>query len=227
MVRRWSSVNRFNFSLKNKTKKFFFFKKSSKYRVFKITVSVRRFFRKYTKFRRKAFNRLRHKTNWLIYSNVLKFWSFDYLNTKTFAKKTWIAGSQQFNIVAFNWSSVKNINSDIFFNYSFNILNLNFFFLYNKNSFRHNLNFIFWNKFKNISICLTEDFQTQEFDSTPSLFYYDELFYEIPSDFNNNGLSLFNSNFFFFFETNNSITLKQSLTFYNICRYLTILDILN
>lgn len=225
MVRRWSSINTFNFSLKNKNKKLFFFKKSSKYRVFRITVSVRKFYKKFTKFRRKAFNRLRHKTNWLVYSNILKFWSCDYLNTKSFAKKSWILNSRQFNVVTFNWSSVKNLNTEIFFNYNFNILNLNSFFFFKKIWFCNNSYFTFWDKFKNISISLSESYLPNEFDATPALFYYEDFFYEIFSDFNQNDVSSFDFTFFSFYGTCGNLIFEQYLNIYKTSIYLTVLDL--
>lgn len=224
MVRRWSSINTFNFSLKNKNKKLFFFKKSAKYRVFRVTVSVRRFFRKYTKFRRKAFNRLRHKTNWLIYSNIIKFWSYDYLNTKSFTKKIWMLNSQQFNVIIFNWSSVKNLNTELFFNYNFNILNLNSLFL-NRTWFDSASYFSFWNKFKNISIGLSENYLTNEFDSTPALFHYEDFFYEVLADFNKNESLLFDSIFLSIYDTTNDLIFEQYLNIYKINIYLTVLDL--
>ena len=150
MVRRWSCINNFNFTLK-KNKKLFFFKKSSKSRVFKLTVSTRKFFKKYTKFRRKAFNRLRHKTNWLVYSNIFKFWSYDYLMTKTFNKKIWLINFQQYNTLIFNVSSVKNLNLDLFFNLNYHILNVNSFFFKKPVSASHDL---FFEKISKMHLCL-------------------------------------------------------------------------
>ena len=44
------------------SKNFFFFRKAAKINIFKSSVSTRRFNKKYTKFRRKAFNRLKIHT---------------------------------------------------------------------------------------------------------------------------------------------------------------------
>ena len=217
MVRRWSRINDFNFSLKNK--KLFFFKKSSKSRVFKLTVSTRKFFKKYTKFRRKAFNRLRHKTNWLLYSNVLKFWSHDYLKTRTFGKKFLLNNVYTYNLVSFNWSSTKNLNIDLFFNVTYSILNLNAL-IFKKNINTSSVDFFFWKNFKNISIAMIEDISDLDMNPAPSLFYYDKFFYE----FDNNPAELLNYDFFIFFKTNDQMLQIQILNFYKFFIYLTFLD---
>lgn len=219
MVRRWSRINEFNFSLKNK--KLFSFKKSSKSRMFKLTVSTRKFFKKYTKFRRKAFNRLRHKSNWLIYSNVLKFWSHDYLNTKTFAKKTWLINSQKFSFIIFNWSSVKNLNSDLFFNLNYNILNLNS--LFSKTKCNYSKFFFFWTNFNNISIGLTDanELTLNDINPLPTLSYFENYLYE------NNPNSFFKdeNSYFLFFNNMEKFVNQQFLNYYKIFLYLTILDL--
>lgn len=219
MVRRWSRINEFNFFFKNK--KLFFFKKSSKYKMFKLTVSTRKFYKKYTKFRRKAFNRLRHKTNWIIYSNLFKFWSYDYLTTKTINKKFWLMNSQQFNFIAFNWSSVKNTNSELFFNFSYHMLNINSLFFKQKTEILNSNNFLFWKNFKNISIALTETFNTIDAEAASSLLLYDNLFYEIPND-----LNLFlNYDFFIFFKLNDTYSFQYLLNIYKLFTYLTLFDL--
>ena len=126
MVRRWSSINTFN--LFYKLSKIKLFKKITKKRIFKLTVSTRKFYKKYSRFRRKAFNRLRHKNNWTIYSNVFKFWSHDYLNSKNFYRKYWSLYSYKINFIAFNWNSLVNTNVDLFFNTTFCLSSFNRFF---------------------------------------------------------------------------------------------------
>jgi len=219
MVRRWSRINEFNFSLKNK--KLFFFKKSSKSRMFKLTVSTRKFFKKYTKFRRKAFNRLRHRSNWLVYSNVLKFWSCDYLNTKTFSKKTWFINSQKFNFIIFNWSSVKNLNNELFFNLNYNILNLNALFF--KNKCNYSKFFFFWADFNNVSIGLTDthELTLNDINPLPVLSYFENYFYENDC---NEFLKNENTYFLFFNNIENSVN-QQFLNYYKFFIYLTILDL--
>lgn len=217
MVRRWSRINNFNIYFKN-NKKLFFFKKSSKFRMFKLTVSTRRFFKKYTKFRRKAFNRLRHKTNWLVYSNVFKFWSHDYLNTKTLNKKLWLLGFNQYNTLVFNFNSVKNMNTELFFNLNYHILNLNSFFL--RKVPQNSENFSFWKKYKNSSVAFSEE-NFLEPTLAFTLFHYDNVFYEITENLS------FSSDydFFSFFKTNFNIVNIQLKNFYIFFIYLTLLDL--
>lgn len=218
MVRRWSRINEFNFSLKNK--KLFFFKKSSKSKVFKLTVSTRKFFKKYSKFRRKAFNRLRHRSNWLIYSNVLKFWSYDYLNIRTFNKKSWSLNIYEYNFIIFNWSCVKNLNADLFFNLKYNIINLNSF-IYRQISTKPTT-FFFWNNFKNTSLSSSDYILESDTDTSFSLIFYDNLFYEIQDVTN---IKKINDTFSVLFTNNFNAMIQQKLNFYKFLIYLTILDL--
>lgn len=126
MIRRWSHIKQFNMSLDTdcSSKNFFFFRKAAKINIFKSSVSTRRFNKKYTKFRRKAFNRLKHKTNWLIYTNVFKFWSQDYLSNKYVAKSQFLSGLFIDNFFFINFNFAKNKNPEIFSNWNFSFLNL-------------------------------------------------------------------------------------------------------
>ena len=74
MVRRWSSINTINTSLLSFAK----FAKIFKVSVFRSVVNYKRYAVKYTKFKRRTLARWKHRTNWIIYLNVIKFWVDDY-----------------------------------------------------------------------------------------------------------------------------------------------------
>lgn len=133
MVRRWSYINFFNFH-ENKNS-FHFFKKTFKINVFKKSVSLKRFTKKYTKFKRKAFNRLRHQSNWMIYHNVFKFWSKDFLFVKNYSRYQYFDGIFINNFIFFNCNFFKNKNINIYCNWNFYFFNfpkttLNYFYFF-------------------------------------------------------------------------------------------------
>jgi len=87
MIRRWSHLNKLRVSINseksNDFKSFNYIRKLAKAYVFRTFLLSRRFNRRYlTKFKRKAYGRLRHKTNWSIYYAVFKFWCFDFTNNR-------------------------------------------------------------------------------------------------------------------------------------------------
>lgn len=125
MVRRWSCVNTINISIDFKNFSYFL-KKRYKFVNFKSSLSLKRFNKKYTKFKRKAFNRIKHLKNWNIYHNV-------------------------FNIWAKSYSFYKKVNKIQFLN--FNMQNTftfyNFVFLTNKIDLTRAASFTFFNNIKN------------------------------------------------------------------------------
>lgn len=141
MVRRWSRINNFNFFFKKKT--FFSFKKLTRIKNFRSILVARRFTKKYTKFKRKAFNRLRHQSNSLLYINIFKFWAKDYLVIKNMVKKQFSLNLFLYNFFFFDWSSCINRNPYIFFN-SF------FFFV---NNFKNKKNYNFYHSYCQTSYC--------------------------------------------------------------------------
>jgi len=225
MIRRWSCINIFNLSFKEK--KTFSLKKTAKSRIFKLSVSTRKFNKKYTKFRRKAFNRLRHRSNWMIYSNIFKFWSQDYLANRSFIKKNWLLNVFKNNFIFFNWSSCKNQNIEIFFNFNFNFFNINFLKIKSNDfltygSKKNSPSFFL----KNASVGSYNDEILQNnhaFSSISSLFFYENLYFDtltypcfakMP-----NLLSLVES-------TNNINTLTSSITLNSLTEYYTQLILL-
>ena len=204
MVRRWSYINLFNFEEKKKNS--FFLKKSYKLTIFKKSVSLKRFNKKYTKFRRKAFNRLKHQSNWMIYHNVFKFWSKDYLFNKNYARRQYFEGFFLNNFLFFNFNFIKNRNINTFYNWNFYFFNFSkktFFYFY-KHKFSH-LNL------KNSTITKGWYFSTIDSNNLAFPIYseWDKNFFPIGS-----GKQFFNLNFFF--ETLNLLLIKKLNEYYKI-----------
>lgn len=119
MVRRWSHINYLNSFFLLNSFNFFKIKKKNKIYNIKFSLSLKRFNKKFTKFRRKSLKKIKHLTNWIIYHNIFKFWSKDFLLKKKISSYLFI-----FNIFFKNY---------FFFNL----------FLYKKNFiFLNNCNFI-------------------------------------------------------------------------------------
>lgn len=91
---------------------------------FKSSVSLKRFNKKYTKFKRKALNRIKHINNWAIYHNIFKYWSKDYCFFRKIAQRQFYVNlffkNYLFYNFTFNRNSLIPINdwNFIFYNFS-------------------------------------------------------------------------------------------------------------
>lgn len=227
MVRRWSFINYSNLSLNFKdSKKFFFYKKIAKVKIFKSTVVARRFYKKYTKFRRKAFNRMKHRTNWLIYTNVFKFWSQDYLNNKYPAKVQFLTNFFVDNFFFFNFNAMKNKNPEIFFNWNFTFINLSqhrtTLPVLKWSIWTNSSNFLNSRKFlNNKSLSLgwkTDKFVSNEL-TVPTYSSWDQLWYLNDYSEENFKISLF-FDFNLFYTNMHNIFFHKILIFYKILIFL-------
>ena len=144
MVRRWSCLINItnNFSNNN----FFFLK--HKINLFKTSVNFKRFTFKLTKFKRKAFIRLKHRSNFLLYTNVLKFWIKDYLFNKHYIKYQYFNKIFINNFFFYNFNFIKNRNENFFYNFNFYfsiLTNKTYFYFHNKSPFYGNTSlFLAW-----------------------------------------------------------------------------------
>nr|ASY95722.1 hypothetical protein [Stylonychia lemnae] len=124
MIRRWSHINYFQATVNSEKSKSFksfnYIRKVSKAYVFRTSLVSRRFNRRYlTKFKRKAYNRIRHRTNWSIYYSIFKFWSLDFLNNKYPIKFEYMLNNFTDNFFFFNFNFVKNKSPEGFSNWNF------------------------------------------------------------------------------------------------------------
>ncbi len=118
MIRRWSCIIdiTLNFNILSQ------FKKTHKIALFKSSVNFKRFAFKVTKFKRRALMRLKHRSSFLIYNNIFKYWVKDFMFNKLYLKY------QFFNRIF--------VNNFFFYNFNFIFTTLNnkkfFYFSHNK-----------------------------------------------------------------------------------------------
>lgn len=114
------------------------FEKKYKVSSFVSLINLKKFFFKFTKFKRKSLSRIKHKTTWLVYSNIFSLWVKDYFFIKKYIKIQFFYNIFFYNIFFYNINFIKNNN--------INKLNNNFNFIYmflNKkifNYYNYNLN---------------------------------------------------------------------------------------
>lgn len=137
MVRRWSCLIDINSNFDNNS----FFKKRYKLYAFRTSIKYRRYIYKITKFRRKSLIRIKHRTNWRIYTNVLKLWVRDYSFNKHLARYQFFNKIFINNFFFYNFNFVKNRNVAIFYNFNFIfsvLTNKNYYYHYKNKSFNFN-----------------------------------------------------------------------------------------
>jgi hypothetical protein len=115
VIRRWSCL----ITLNNNFNSFDFFKKNHKINLFKSSVKFKRFSRKNTRFKRKSLIKFKHQSNWLIYTNVIKFWIKDYIFNKNYIKYQFFNKIFINNFYFYNFNFIKNRNEGSFYNFNF------------------------------------------------------------------------------------------------------------
>ena len=141
MVRRWSCINQFNLNLTYLAK----FDQKFKVKFFLSLVRLKKFFYLFTKFKRKSLSRIKHKTTWLVYSNVFKLWTRDYCFIKKYAKSQFVYNIFLYGTFFYNMNFIKNKTSTILSN-NFNFV---YFFFTRKFANYHNRNL---NTFKHVNM---------------------------------------------------------------------------
>lgn len=148
MVRRWSRVNNLNLNLID----FKVFKKNFKVRIFKSSVSFKKFTKKFTKFKRKTLVKFKHNANWLIYTNVIKFWLKDFMFNKHYHSYQYFNKIHLNSLFVLNFNFVKNTNKTYTnnLNYFYSVLikkSYKYFHLYGfKYPFNTSLAFVWYQK---------------------------------------------------------------------------------
>jgi hypothetical protein len=137
MIRRWSCLININNTF-NAGDRFFL---KHKINLFKTSVNFKRFTFRLTKFKRKAFIRLKHRSNFLLYTNVLKYWVKDYLFNKHYNKYQYFNKLFINNFFFYNFNYIKNRNENFFYNFNFYfsiLTNKTFYYFNNKFPFYKN-----------------------------------------------------------------------------------------
>lgn len=206
MIRRWSCLININNNFINE-KKFF---QKYKINLFKTSVNFKRFTFKLTKFKRKSFIRLKHRSNFLLYTNILKFWVKDYLFNKNFGKYQYFNKIFINNFFFYNFNFIKNRNEGFFYNFNFyfsTFTNKNFFYFNNKSPFYKNTPlFLAWFlKSPNLNNSVIPVYSQWN-----SLFFNYKNFNDLNLDFN----SIFDNFFNIFLQKNIEIRKIFILLFY-------------
>lgn len=115
MIRRWSRV----ISLNNNFNANSYFFKIYKINTFKNSVNFKKFTFKFTKFKRRALIRIKHRANFLIYTNILKNWITDFLFFKNYSKYQFFNKIFINNSIFYNFNFIKNRSENLFYNFNF------------------------------------------------------------------------------------------------------------
>ncbi len=185
MVRRWSCIINISNSFNNLNKYII----KHKVNLFKSSVNFKRFTFKFTKFKRKSLIRLKHRSTFMIYTNIIKFWIKDYIFNKHFLKYQFFNKIFIKNFYFYNFNFIKNKNDSFFYNFNFIFNN---FTIKNYNFFYKNSSF-----FKNAPISSSFFLNTPLLDNTilPSHSSWENNFYTV--QINQKDLVLFDFDIFF------------------------------
>lgn len=189
MIRRWSCIIQLNNNFIS-YKSFF---KHYKLVTFKNSVNFKRFSFKFTKFKRKSLIRLKHRSNFLIYTNVVKLWIKDYLFNKNYLRFQFLNKIFITNFYFYNFNFIKNKNDNFLNNFNFifsTFTNKNYFYYY-KDTIKN---------LKNSSLILAFYLNKPSLNETTiSTFFKDNNIFYPSYMVNNSSIFDFSSTFDFFF----------------------------
>lgn len=196
MIRRWSCI----INLNNNFKSNFHFFKIYKINIFKTSVNFKRFSFKITKFKRKSLVRLKHRSNWMIYTNVIKLWIKDYLFNKGYSRYQFYYKIFINNFIFYNFNFIKNRNENFFYNFNFlfsTFISKNLSYFHNKNSFN----------LKNSPLTAAWFCKTPSVNTSiiPVFSFWDNIFYPY------NAKKNINFDFSTIFEFLSDITIKKNV----------------
>jgi hypothetical protein len=216
MIRRWSYIidlNNCNFSSN------LHIEKRYNVNIFKTSVSYKKFVSKITRFRRKSLRRFKHQSNWLMYTNVIRYWIKDFMFNKQYLRfqffnKIFINNFFFFN---FNFYKIKNENFFLNFNFYFAIWTKKSYFYFKSfyNSYRYFKN-------NNITVGWTLNEPTQDKSIIPTLSEWDNSFFFMKTNKNYEYDITQIFDFFFFFYLQKIIEIRKILTllhYYNTKNY--------
>lgn len=133
MIRRWSCV----INITNNFNNFNNFNKLHKIALFKSSVNFKRFSFKITKFKRRSLMRLKHRSSFLIYTNIFKYWVKDFMFNKLYLKYQFFNKIFINNFFFYNFNFIKSKSELFFYNFNFIFTTLNnkkFLYFLNKKS---------------------------------------------------------------------------------------------
>lgn len=115
MIRRWSCVINITHNFSTLAQ----FKKTHKIVLFKSSVNLKRFAFKVTKFKRRALMRLKHRSSFLIYTNIFKYWIKDFMFNKLYLKYQFFNRIFVNNFFFYNFNFIKSKSELFFYNFNF------------------------------------------------------------------------------------------------------------
>ena len=133
MIRRWSCI----INITNNFSNFNQFNKLHKIILFKSSVNFKRFSFKITKFKRRSLMRLKHRSSFLIYTNIFKYWVKDFMFNKLYLKYQFFNNIFINNFFFYNFNFIKNKSESFFYNFNFiftTLTNKKFFYFSHKKS---------------------------------------------------------------------------------------------
>lgn len=110
MIRRWSSINATNVDLLSFKK----FNKLFHLYVFRASVYFKRFSIKRTKFKRKSLARWKHRSNWALYLNILKYWVSDYRFSRQTARYQFLNKIFSQSLIIYDFNQIKVRHAKVF-----------------------------------------------------------------------------------------------------------------
>jgi hypothetical protein len=133
VIRRWSCI----INITNNFSNFNQFNKLHKIILFKSSVNFKRFSFKITKFKRRSLMRLKHRSSFLIYTNIFKYWVKDFMFNKLYLKYQFFNNIFINNFFFYNFNFIKNKSESFFYNFNFiftTLTNKKFFYFSHKKS---------------------------------------------------------------------------------------------
>jgi hypothetical protein len=141
VIRRWSCI----INITNNFSNFNQFNKLHKIILFKSSVNFKRFSFKITKFKRRSLMRLKHRSSFLIYTNIFKYWVKDFMFNKLYLKYQFFNNIFINNFFFYNFNFIKNKSESFFYNFNFiftTLTNKKFFYFSHKKSLIKNSSLI-------------------------------------------------------------------------------------
>lgn len=189
MVRRWSSINNLIISLLNYKN----YNIRTDLTLFKSAVYLKRFIYKKTKYRRKPLARRKHKNNWTIYLNIIKYWPKDLQYNKQLTRYQFFKNFLPNPLIVYNFNYIKPRHSLAFAtknNVFTNAVSQKFYSLFSNRKFVFIKSFYKSNNFVMTYFAKKDDNKTNP-NIQPLYLYYDSLLYPFNSKNNFGCLNIF------------------------------------
>ena len=217
MIRRWSRINNYNIPLRPLLHLSLRFKILSMYKALNFKMYVQNL----TKFKRQKLSSWRRKQNWLVYSQILRYWIRDYSFNKKTVRSQFIEAQHACAIYAFNYNLIKKKTPLLDLNIYGGVLNQlpKLIFSYCTKKFPNQNPLLVVNFIKNSNFVLyysnDPDSISENTSLVPVAFRYDREFFVFDDPIQASGLEIeaYSKNFNFFFKVSTNTLLDFYKTF--------------